>query len=376
MENTKVFDVNTKLGFGLMRLPKTDEKTIDFEQVCQMIDKFMEQGGTYFDTAYVYHEGCSETIVKEALVNRHPRESFTLATKLPAWEMKAKEDVQRIFEEQLERTGAGYFDYYLLHSIEKAHLPVYEKYDCFNWILEMKEKGLIKHAGFSFHDTPELLDEILTKYPKMEFVQLQINYLDWENNIVQSRACYEVAVKHNVPVIIMEPVKGGALAKLPEEAGKILKEANADVSEASWAMRFCASLDKVEVVLSGMSDMSQMDDNLKTMVDFRPLSCEENKVVKSVADLMLSMPIVQCTGCRYCVAGCPVGILIPDLIRCLNNTRLYGENPNAKNFYNRFTTEGGKASACLECGQCDGVCPQHLKVAEIIKEIAEVFDAE
>ena len=369
-----IFDVNTKLGFGLMRLPLAEDKSIDFEQVCQMIDKFMEAGGTYFDTAYVYHDGKSESVAKEALVKRYPRESFTLATKLPAWEMKSAEDVQRIFDEQLERTGAGYFDYYLLHSVEKAHLPVYEKYDCFNWILEMKEKGLIKHAGFSFHDTPEMLDEILTKYPKMEFVQLQINYLDWENNIVQSRECYEVALKHNVPVIVMEPVKGGTLAQLPEKAGNMLKEANGEVSEASWAMRFCASLDNVKVVLSGMSNMDQMEDNLNTMVDFKALSEDEGAVVKAVADEMLSMPIVQCTGCRYCVPGCPEGILIPDLIRCLNNTRLYGENPNAKNFHKRYTEEGGKASACIECGQCEGVCPQHLKIVEIVKEVAETFE--
>lgn len=371
---SEVFNVNNKLGFGLMRLPESEDKVIDLEQVCQMVDKFIEKGGTYFDTAYVYHEGNSEKIVKKALVERYPRESFTLATKLPAWEMKTIDDVERIFNEQLERTGAGYFDYYLLHAIEKKHAVVYDKYDCYKWALEKKAQGLIKHVGFSFHDDAEFLDEILTKYPEMEFVQLQINYLDWEDSHVQSRACYEVSVKHNIPVIVMEPVKGGTLAQLPEKAAAILKTKNADVSMASWAMRFCGTLDNVKMILSGMSNMEQVEDNLKTMVDFKPLSEEEKEAVSAATEAYLSYPTVQCTTCRYCEPGCPVTIKIPDMIRSLNTTKLYGVNEQAVTMHDNFAKEGNLASACVECGQCESVCPQHLNIMEILKEISDVFE--
>ena len=340
-----------------------------------MVDEFIAQGGTYFDTAYVYHEGNSEKIVKKALVERYPREAFTLATKLPAWELKSIEDVERIFEEQLERTGAGYFDYYLLHSIEKNHAPVYEKYDCYKWALEKKAQGLIKHVGFSFHEKADFLEEILEKYPEMEFVQLQINYLDWGNDNVQSRACYEVAVKHNIPVIVMEPVKGGTLAELPEIAEAVLKDMDDSVSIASWAMRFCGSLDNVKMILSGMSNMEQVKDNLKTMVDFKPLSKEESDGIWKTAETYFSIPTVQCTACKYCVPGCPANIQIPDMIKALNTSKLYGKNQRAVEMHDKFAGEGALASTCVECGQCEGVCPQHLNIIEILKEIAEVFEA-
>lgn len=363
-----------KFGFGLMRLPVLEDKTIDFDQVCKMVDAFLEKGFTYFDTAYVYHGGDSERIVKDALVARHPRESFTLATKLPAWELKCEADVQRIFDEQLERTGAGYFDYYLLHSVEMAHVPTYDHYDCWNWILKMKEQGLVRHVGFSFHDSPELLDQLLTAHPEAEFVQLQLNYLDWDNNIIQSRGCYEVAVKHHVPVIVMEPVKGGTLASMPENAASIIKSANPDASLASWAIRFAASRENVMCVLSGMSNEEQMMDNLSTMNHFVPLTEEEEALVAKTAETLLSVPTVPCTGCRYCVDGCPQGILIPDLIRCLNNAKLYGMNNRASNFYQGYITEGSPAAQCIQCGQCEGVCPQHLPVIDVMKEAAETFE--
>lgn len=363
-----------KLGFGLMRLPVLEDKSVDIAQLCRMVDCFLEKGGTYFDTAYVYHKGTSETAIKAALVNRHPRESFTLANKLPGWELKCREDVQRIFDEQLERCGVSYFDYYLLHSVEAGHLPFYNRYDCWNWLLEMKAKGLVRHVGFSFHDSPELLDRLLTEHPEMEFIQLQINYLDWENNIIQSRGCYEVAQKHNVPVVVMEPVKGGTLAQLPEKAARILNAANPAVSHASWALRFCASLDNVKMVLSGISDMAQMEDNLGTMVDFRPLSVEEKSVIAEVTGTVLSFPTIPCTGCRYCVDGCLMGIPIPDMIRCLNNSILYGKHFRTDNYYQRLAREGNPASACVGCGQCEGVCPQHLNVIEIMSKTARVFE--
>lgn len=364
-----------KLGFGLMRLPVTADGAIDLQAVCEMADAFLEKGFTYFDTAYVYHEGTSESAVKKVLVERHPRESFTLATKLPAWNLKCQEDVQRIFDEQLARTGAGYFDYYLLHAVQASNLPIFNKFDCWNWAKKMKEQGLIRHFGFSFHDTAQTLDELLTAHPEAEFVQLQINYMDWEDEKVQSRKCYEVAVKHGVPVIVMEPVKGGTLASLPEKPAAILKKSDPDASLASWGIRFCASLDNVMAVLSGMSDQSQMEDNLRTMSDFQPLSDDEKNAVQDTVKEIRSVPTVSCTACRYCVEGCPQQIGIPDIFKCLNHVRLYGKSERASLNYKEAVGEGNPASACIKCGQCESVCPQHLHVTEYLEEAAGVFEA-
>lgn len=372
--NTNTLKPSKKLGFGLMRLPVQENKKIDIPRLCDMVDAFMKQGFTYFDTAYVYHEGTSEAAAKAALVDRYPRDAFTLATKLPAWEIKCQEDVQRIFDEQLARTGAGYFDYYLLHAVQASNLSVYDQYDCWNWALKMKEQGLIRHFGFSFHDTPELLDRLLNEHPQVEFVQLQINYMDWEDSNVQSRKCYEAAVKHQVPVIVMEPVKGGTLASLPEKPSAILKGYAPDASLASWALRFCASLDNVMAVLSGMSDQAQMEDNLSTMSDFVPLSGEEYEAVKKTVEEILSVPTVPCTACRYCVDGCPQQIHIPDLFQCLNKVKLYGENQQASNGYKEHSEAGNPASECIHCGQCEEVCPQHLSVMEFLEEAAAVFE--
>ena len=260
-----------KLGFGLMRMPTNSSSSadVDVEQVKKMVDLFMERGFTYFDTAWMYNGFNSENVAKEALVDRYPRDSFTLATKLHAGFFNSLEDRDKVFNEQLRKTGAGYFDYYLLHGIESGMLDKYEKFDCFNWLLEKKEQGLVKHVGFSFHDSAELLDKILTDHPEMEFVQMQLNYLDWESQFIQSRKCYEVACKHQKPVIVMEPVKGGTLAKLPEEAEKIFKDYNPNMSIPSWAIRFAASLPNVMVVLSGMSSLEQMEDNTSYMTDMQ-----------------------------------------------------------------------------------------------------------
>jgi len=365
-----------KLGFGLMRLPERDGE-IDAEAVFEMVDAFLAKGFTYFDTAYVYHGGKSERMVKDAIVDRHPRASFTIATKLPAWALKTREDVQRVFNEQLERTGARYFDYYLLHSIEEAHLKNYDRFGCWEWAQDMKKKGLIRHFGFSFHDSPELLDRVLTEHPEVEFVQLQINYADWDNKIVQSRANYEVALKHKKPIIIMEPVKGGMLASMTPESEKVLKERLPAASPASWALRFCASLEGVLTVLSGMTTAAQVADNLNTMTGFKPLNGDETRCLEKAKEILLSAPTIPCTGCRYCEDGCPQGIRISDLFRALNTVKTYGEGDKRPFFfYGGVTLNGttGTASSCVQCGDCESVCPQHLPIREHLAETAGVFD--
>ncbi|GAA6491182.1 aldo/keto reductase [Candidatus Bariatricus faecipullorum] len=363
-----------KLGFGLMRLPKKGEE-VDLDAVKKMVDTCMEGGMNYFDTAYVYHSGKSEGIAKEVLVSRYPRENFYLATKLPAWELKGPEDRDRIFREQLTRCGVEYFDFYLLHSVEdEENYEIYEKYDCFRWALEKKKAGQIRHFGFSFHGTPGLLEQILDKYPEVEFVQIQLNYMDWDNPKVQSGKLYEILHKRGIPIIVMEPVKGGNLASLPPEADGLLKAEHPDASSASWALRFAASLDGVMTVLSGMSTQEQMEDNLHTFGQFEPLTEKEKEVLQAVVKKMNEIPQVPCTACGYCLDGCPKSIRIPDIFRALNSRRLYPDSPGAKNQYDALIKEGsGKAGDCIECKQCEGVCPQHLSITEYLKEAAETL---
>lgn len=368
-----------KLGFGLMRLPlndKTNAGDIDVEQVKQMVDRFLERGFTYFDTAWMYCGFQSENATKTALVDRHPRDSYTLATKLHAGYIDSLEDRDRIFNEQLKKTGVTYFDYYLIHGIEASMLPKYEKLDCFRWLLSKKAAGLVRHAGFSFHGSAQLLDEILTKHPEMEFVQLQINYLDWESEWVQSRRCYEVAVKHKKPVIVMEPVKGGTLAKLPAKAEAAMKAHAPELSIPSWAIRFAASQEGVAMVLSGMSTPEQLEDNLSYMKDFVPLTPAEEQIVKAAADAINETIAVPCTGCSYCTDGCPMRINIPKYFSLYNadlqEVEEKGWTPQGE-YYDRLTQSFGKASDCVACGQCEGVCPQHLPIIEHLKEVAAHF---
>ncbi len=374
MDNTK------KLGFGLMRLPLIDKSnagSIDIEQVKKMVDAFLARGFTYFDTAWMYCGFESEKAAKTALVDRYPRESYTLATKLHSGFFHSLEDRDKIFCAQLENTGAGYFDYYLLHGIGAESYPKYEQFDCFHWLAEKKRPGLVKHMGFSFHDTPELLDEILTRHPEMEFVQLQINYLDWESPWIQSRACYEVAVKHQIPVIVMEPVKGGTLAKLPESAEKLLKEYAPDSSVSSWAIRFAASLDNVMMVLSGMSNLEQLEDNLSYMEDFQPMKEEEKELVHKAVDIINAQIAIPCTGCSYCTEGCPRKIAIPQYFSLYNeDMRETAEKGWTVNFtnYETLTHTFGKAADCIECGQCERVCPQHLSIIEHLKTVSKRYD--
>ena len=363
-----------KLGFGLMRLPMLGSE-IDIEQTKVMVDEFLANGFTYFDTAYVYGEnGASEKAAKAALVDRHPRESYQLASKLPIWCCETAEDMQKVFDVSLERTGAGYFDYYLNHSLSADKLDKLETLGAWDFVAEMKKKGLVRHMGFSFHDTADVLDELLTKHPEQEFVQLQINYNDWESESVQARKCYEVARRHGKPVIIMEPVRGGALAELTEECQNVFKAVNPDMSMASWALRFAADLEGVITVLSGMSDTNQMRDNISFMKDLKPLDDAEKAAVWKVADILSSTPTIPCTNCKYCVEGCPVSINIPELFKVYNRRAVYGAREQTANRYNEITRNGGKASECIACGQCEGVCPQHIEIISLLEKIKGEFE--
>lgn len=369
-----------KLGFGLMRLPlldPNDEATIDIEQSKKMVDIFMERGFTYFDTAWMYHEFTSENAVKEILTSRYPRDSYTLTTKLHCDFIETKEDREKIFNTQLEKTGAGYFDYYWLHDVNACSVEKYEKLDCFNWVRQLKKEGKIKHYGFSFHDNAKVLDEVLTKYPDMEYVQLQINYLDWDNDAIESRKCYEVATKHGKPVIVMEPVKGGTLAKVPEEVKKMFKEYNPDASIPSWAVRYAASLPNVFMVLSGMSSIDQMLDNTSYMADFKPINEEEAELIKKAADVINASIEIPCTGCSYCAPGCPKNIPIPRYFALYNVDKLESDEKTwniEDEYYINLTKDHGKASDCIACGQCEGICPQHLPIIENLKKVASFFE--
>lgn len=373
MSNNYLGKEIAKLGFGLMRLPMCGED-IDMEQTNKMVDRFMEQGFTYFDTAYVYINGKSEVAAREAIVKRYPRESFQLATKLPLWSVQNYEDMRKIFDTQLERTGAGYFDYYLLHALNADIMEKAEQVGAWKFVQEMKEKGLIKHLGFSFHDKAEYLDSILTKHPEAEFVQLQINYVDWENDIIQARLCYETAQKHNMPVIVMEPVKGGALAAMSPEVQAVLNSANPDLSVASWAIRYAASMNGIITVLSGMSNLEQMDDNLSYMADFQPLTEQESGVILNIVEELKKIPTIPCTTCKYCVEGCPQKINIPGVFEGYNNYTLYQNLEGARGHYRWLTGDSGKASDCIACGECESHCPQHIRISDQMKEISGVFE--
>ena len=357
-----------KLGFGMMRLPKKDAE-IDVEQTKQMVDRFLDAGFTYFDTAFAYVG--SEEATRKTLVERHPRESFTLASKLNAWLGEPSVDeAKKELQTSLERAGVDYFDYYLLHAIQNNNHKLYDDYGLWDYVREQKKAGLIRHWGFSFHGTPELLDELLTRNPDTEFVQLQLNYADWEDPKVASRRCYETARKHGKSIVIMEPVKGGALAKPPAEVQKILKEAVPDASFASWAIRFAASLDGVMTVLSGMSNLDQMRDNLSFMHGFKPLDENEQGIIRRAQEALGRIERIPCTACRYCTEGCPQGIPIPDIFTERNRQLVWGQVEKAAENYRELAGKGSVADACVACGQCEKACPQGIDIVERLKDCA------
>ncbi|MDL2206330.1 aldo/keto reductase [Eubacteriales bacterium OttesenSCG-928-N13] len=361
------------LGFGLMRLPEVDG-SIDMQQVKTMVDDFMAAGFTYFDTAWGYMDGKSEETLRKAVVERYPRDAFTVATKLPIWLMKEKQDPEHYFTQQLERTGAGYFDYYMLHALGADRLEMLDQLDVWTFLSGVKQSGRAKHIGISFHDTAEVLDGILRAHPELDFVQLQINYADWDDEKVQSRLCYETCAKHGKAVIIMEPVKGGSLAGMSDKVQSVLKEIHPDDSIASWAMRFCGSLDNVITVLSGMSNIDQMQDNINVMKDVQPLNEQERAAIDHVRGILSGMPIIPCTSCRYCVEECPQKIQIPNILNHYNDYLLYDNLIGARRGYRLFSGNPVKASECIQCGLCETRCPQKIGIIDALQQCVKVLE--
>lgn len=365
-------NVNKKFGFGCMRLPMKGDK-VDTEEFSKMVDTFIENGFNYFDTAHGYLGGLSETAIKECLTSRYPRDQYILTDKLTNFFFKKEEDIHPFFESQLEACGVDYFDCYLMHAQSADNFAFFKKCHAYETALELKKEGKIRHFGISFHDRADVLEQILKEYPQIEAVQIQFNYLDYEDTAVESRKCYEVCCKYGKPVIVMEPVKGGNLVKLPDEARAVFDKLHGG-SPAGYAIRFAAGFDGIRMVLSGMSSLEQMEDNISYMKDFQPLSKEEQEAVQKVTEIFQSQNMIQCTACRYCTAGCPKHISIPDLFACMNAKKIFNDW-NMDYYYNNVhTVNNGKASDCIKCGKCEKACPQHLPIRKLLEDVAEEFE--
>lgn len=366
--------VNNNFGFGMMRLPMIDGE-IDFAQCNEMVDRFMAAGLTYFDTAHGYLDGKSEIALRECVVKRYPRDSFTITNKLSGNFFHSEEEVWQVFQQQLEACGVDYFDFYLLHSQGRTNYSHFQDCRAYEIAQELKKQGKVRHVGLSFHDTADFLEKILTDHPEVELVQLQINYVDYDDAGVQGRKCLEVCKKHHKPVVVMEPVKGGHLVNLPPEADQVLRALGGG-SNASYAIRFAASCEQVFMVLSGMSTLAQMEDNLKHMAHFVPLNEQEQAAIGEVCRIFKKQNLIACTGCRYCVDGCPKNILIPDVFADMNVMTQH-KDWNAEFYYRDVhTLHHGKASDCIKCGQCEKICPQHLPIRELLEKVAATFEKE
>ncbi|MCR5741013.1 MAG: aldo/keto reductase [Gammaproteobacteria bacterium] len=365
-------EIKKKLAFGCMRLPMKDDE-VDLDEFKLMVDEFISNGFNYFDTAHVYIGGKSETAMKECLVKRYDRSKYTVTNKLSSSTFKTEEDIIPVFNSQLEAMGLDYFDFYLMHAQSRNNYDHYKECHAYETAFKLKEMGKVKHVGLSFHDTPEFLDKILTEYPQIEVVQIQLNYLDFENPAIQSRRCYEVCVKHDKPVLIMEPVKGGSLVNLPLNANDVFASLN-NGSNASYAIRFAASLPNVVMVLSGMSNLEQMKDNVSYMKDFKPLNKEEYAAIDKVVEIFKSQELIACTDCKYCMPGCPMHIQIPEIFKAYNSSLRFRDG-DGKWQYRKMVQDGGaKATACIKCGKCENICPQHLSIRDYLVKAGDMFE--
>lgn len=373
-------EIDKIMGFGGNRMPMLENGQVDTETFSQMVDLFLENGFNYFDTARGYLEGRSELALRECLVRRHPRESFLLTHKLSDQHFKRQEDILPLFESHLAACGVDYFDFYLMHAQDARIFRKFKDCRAYETAMVLREKGRIRHLGISFHDQAAVLDQILTEYPQIEVVQIQLNYADYESPSVQSRLCYEVCEKHNKPVFVMEPVKGGTLINLPEAAQKVLDGLSASSPQkpgnASFALRFAAGFPNIATVLSGMTSLEMLRENIQTMKDFQPLSAAERTAIDKVTGIFHAQNLIPCTACRYCMEVCPKGIHIPDLFSLMNTRKNFGA-ANTAYYYNHIhTTEGARAKDCLQCGRCERICPQHLGIRALLGEVSKEFDGQ
>ena len=362
--------IKKNFGFGCMRLPKIGDE-VDHAEFSAMVDAFLEAGFNYFDTAHGYLRGMSETALRACLTSRYPRDRYVLTNKLSSGHFETEADIRPLFESQLEACGVAYFDFYLMHAQDRNNFPKYKACRAYETAFRLKEEGKVRHVGLSFHDSAETLEEILTTYPQVEVVQLQFNYADYDDPSVQSRLCLEVCRRHGKPVIVMEPVKGGSLANLPQPAREVF-DGLGGCSPAGYALRYAAGFEGIIMVLSGMGSMAMMEDNLRTMTDFRPLDEREQQAVAKVCAILKNDDLIPCTACRYCTDGCPMGIDIPALFSCMNSRRIHKTTWNSAHYY---STVRGKASDCIGCGACENVCPQHLPIRELLAEVAREFES-